>query len=124
MPLHDIFPAIDTTAYLVKLGSMAFVILLILLYALWRWTKRKKKKTRPYYLNIVNHCDFNDSKRTANQLGYYGKFVVRTVQEKETLQYIITTLEPYKYNKKTIPLPIELQEAIQTFLAQLEGKDV
>jgi len=124
MPLYDIFPAIDTTAYFVKWGSIVCVIILILLYALWRWTKRKKKKTRPYYLNILSHYDFNDSKRTANQLGYYGKFVVRTVQEEETLQYIITTLEPYKYNKKTIPLPIELQEAIQTFLAQLGSKDV
>ena len=124
MPLHDIFPAIDTTAYLVKLGSMVFVILLILLYALWRWHTRKKKKTRSYYLNILSHCDFNDSKRTAHQLGYYGKFVVRTVQEKEKLQHLITTLTPYKYNKKTIPLPIELQEEIQTFLAQLGSKNV
>ncbi len=124
MQLNDIFPAINTTAYFVKLGSIVCIIILILLYALWRWTKRKKKKTRPYYLNILNHCDFNDSKRTAHQLGYYGKFVVRTVQEKEMLQHLISTLTPYKYHKETLPLPIEIQKEIQTFLAQLGNKDV
>lgn len=124
MPLHDIFPAIDTTAYFVKWGSIVCVIILIVLYALWRWTKRKKKKTRPYYLHLLSHCDFNDSKRTANQLGYYGKFVVRTLQEKEKLQHLITTLEPYKYNKKTLPLPTQVQEEIRIFLVQLGSKDV
>ncbi len=124
MPLHDIFPAIDTTWYLVKLGSMALVIALLLLYALWQWRKRKKKKTRPYYLNILSQCDFNDSKRTANQVSYYGKLVVRTTQEEEKLQHLIEILTPYKYHKMTIPLPLEIQKKIQIFLVQLGVQDV
>ena len=124
MPLHDIFPPIDTTTYLVKLGSIACVIIFILLYALWQWRKRKKKKTRPYYLNLLNNCDFNESKRTANQIGHYGKLVVRTVQEKEMLEELISTLIPYKYLKDSVPFPKEIQKEIETFLIQLSSKDV
>lgn len=124
MPLHDIFPAIDTTWYLVMFVTMTLCVALLLLWVFWRWRKRKKKKTRSYYLNQLSICDFNDSKHTANKLGYYGKFVVRTVQERETLQHLISTLSPYKYHKETLPLPTELQKEIQIFLTQIRSKDV
>jgi len=124
MQLHDIFPAIDTTGYLVMFGAMALCLALLLLFLFWKWHKRKKKKTRPYYLNILRQYDFNDSKRTTNQLNYYGKFVIRTPQEKEKLQYLVDRLTPYRYQKESIPIAPKTQKEIRSFLVQLGAKDV
>lgn len=124
MPLHDIFPSIDTTWYLVMFCAMALCFVLLLLFLFWKWRFSKKKKTRSYYLNILRQCDFNDSKRTANQLNYYGKLVIRTPQEKEKLEHLITSLTPYRYQKESLPLAPKIQKEIRSFFLQLGVKDV
>jgi len=124
MQLYDIFPTIDTIWYLVMFGAMALCMALLLLFLFWQWRKRKKKKTRPYYLAILSQCDYHDAKRTAHQLSYYGKYVVRTPKDKAKLQYLISILVPYKYHKETTALPLKIQEEIKSFLAQLGAKNV
>jgi len=124
MQLHDIFPTIDTTWYLLMFGAMALFVALLLLWVFWQWRKRKKKKTRPYYLAILSECDYHDAKRTAHQLSYYGKYVVRTPKDKAKLLHLINTLTPYKYHKETTALPLEIQAEIKSFLTHLRAKDV
>jgi hypothetical protein len=62
MQMHDIFPAVDTTWYLIAILAACLLIVLPLCYLLWRWFKRKKRKNRHYYLDILRRYDPNDAK--------------------------------------------------------------
>jgi hypothetical protein len=124
MQMHDIFPAVDTTWYLAGILSAGLLIVLVICYFLWRWIKGKKKKNRTYYLGILQQCNLDDTKTTANQLCYYSKYLVRTPEQKEMFHTLCTKLSPYKYTKEPLQFSISMKQNIEAFLKEAGAKHV
>jgi len=122
MQMHDIFPAVDTTWYLIAILAAGLLIVLPLCYLLWRWLKRKKRKNRHYYLDILRRYDPNDAKTVANRFCYYGKYLVHTAEQKEYFHTLCEKLTPYKYTKKSRRLDETIIQEMESFLKHTGAK--
>ena len=123
MELHDIFPPIAPVEYSLYRFITIWLILLALLYILFKVWKRKKKGIK-YYLQILEQYPQEDAKTTAYKLHYYGEKIIKTDTQKKDLQALIIKLTPYKYEKEGTTLPLEIKEQLDHFFAQLRQENV
>jgi len=120
MPLHDILPPIEMSdATFLYIFGLLFVVLLLLFRYLY---KKRKKPLTPF--QILELCNFNDAKKTAFQLSYYGEVLSKEEKLKSKFIALKEKLEPYKYTKDTMPLPQKLADEFNELLEHLRDTNV
>jgi len=124
MELHDIFPAVEIIEYSFYYLIMGIILALLLFYFIFKTIKRGKRKKIPYYLNILEHCNLNDSKQTAHKFTYYGKYIVKNETQINILEDIDHTLLAFKYEKYSSSLPKNIQNNIKDFLQMIRKENV
>jgi len=115
MSLHDILPPIqihDYTFFYMGLGLLGLCAVIFK-----RFYKRQKKDIN-YYLHILDHCDFQDAKKTALQFSYYGRRIFINEEEKAQFSELQQRLERYKYIQLSTAIPLDLEDDIKQLLQQ------
>jgi len=115
MELHDILPPIEIMNYTFFAISL-FVLGIITL--LLKYLFKREKKDAKYYLNILEQCNFQDSKKTALQFSYYGKLIF--IDEETQVQFLELEekMKHYKYIQHSSILPQDLEDKILQLLQQ------
>lgn len=126
--INDIFPLIDVpdnSAYifftLLCIGILSAYLGIYSLYKKFRVHKINKEKI---YITILKNCDFKNAKQSVYQISYYGHLLAKTVEEKKTIEAIVTQLSSYKYRKDVPEISDEIQEQFQRFLHTIEIRHV
>jgi len=124
MTLHDIFPSIEIVEY-----SLYYFIFFSLLFILGLWYlrvvyKKYRKRTRSYYIALLEKSIEGNAKHTAHKFSYYGKRVVRTTEQKEKLLELLEVLEPFKYQQGFPSLDAKIKKEVTDFLQMLRHKNV
>ncbi len=122
LEINDIFapiPVPDNSLNLLVFFILFFLILLFALFYFYKKRVQKNRKDETYYLNILLHANFYNVKQSAYLFTYYGRKLAKTKEQKEELERIISQLFVYKYQKKSLQIPQELQKEIKIFLDEL-----
>ena len=107
IPLHDIKPLLEVNEYSLYyfLGalSIAVIVFLGIAYLIYRYFKKRNGyNIRKEYIKNINTLDFNDTKKTAYQISFYGEiFKDDSPRHAEMFKNLTQRLESYKY-KKTV----------------------
>jgi len=116
MKLHDIFPAVDIVEYSFYYLILFCLICVVILWYFLRYLIRHKKKTRSYYISLLEKSIKDDAKQLAYKVAYYGNRVVRTAEQKTKLEALLVQLEPYKYKENLSKLETDTQKQLIDFL--------
>ena len=111
--LHDIKPLLEIQEY--SLYYLLGVSLLVLLlacgigYLLYRYIKNKNRfNLKKEHLKALNSIDFNDAKRAAYDVTFYGaSFKDDSQRHKEMYENLVSRLGEYKYKKDVNPIDEE-----------------
>jgi len=124
MNLHDIFPAVDIVEYSLYYLMLFCLMGVVILWYLLRYLIKHKKKTRSYYISLLEKSTRDDAKQLAHKVAYYGNRVVRTSEQKKKLEALLVELEPYKYKENLSKLETDTQKQLIDFLHTLRHKNV
>jgi hypothetical protein len=124
MLLNDIFPSIEIVEYSLYYFILLCVLFMGTIYFLVRFYLKHQKRTRGYYISLLEKSIEDDAKHLAYKLGYYGKRVVRTPVQEAKLQHLLEVLEPFKYQEVSLPLDTSLQKQFEDFLHALRHQNV
>jgi hypothetical protein len=86
--------------------------------------RKHKKRTRGYYITLLEKSIEDNAKHTAHKFTYYGKRVVRTKEQKEKLLQLMDMMEPFKYQQSLPTLNTETKRELTDFLQTLRHKNV
>jgi hypothetical protein len=86
--------------------------------------QKHKKRTRGYYITLLEKSIEGNAKHTAHKFTYYGKRVVRTEEQKEKLLQLMEMMEPFKYQQGLPSLDTETKRELTDFLQKLRHKNV
>lgn len=120
--IEDVFPlqtVPDNSFELFILFMLLCLIIVVTLYYFYKKRMKKSKADEAYYLNRLLHSNYYNVKQSAYLFTYYGRRVVKTKEQKEELERIISELYLYKYQQKSLNIPQKLQDDIRRFLDEL-----
>ena len=123
MELHDIFPAVEIVEHSFYLFLSLLIGLMAFIYLSYRVWKNKPKSTT-YYLHIIESSLHSDAKQTTYRLGYYGKYIVKTPQQKEKFIALIEILTPFKYVPDDTLFTKETKQKLTYFLQLIRQENV
>lgn len=123
MILHDIFPTVKIVEYSLYYFLALLLLCIVALWYLVSWYIKHKKKTRGYYITLLENSLEDNPKHIAYKLSYYGQRIVRTPQQEEKLHILLAALEPIKYQRQTTTLDGHTRELLVDFLKILRHKD-
>jgi len=123
MTLHDIFPSVEIVEYSLYYFLFFLLLCIVALWYLVSWYIKHKKKTRGYYITLLENSLEDSPKHIAHKLSYYVQRIVRTPQQQEKLHILLAALEPFKYQKSTTTLDGHTRELLVDFLKTLRHKD-
>jgi hypothetical protein len=86
--------------------------------------RKHKKRTRGYYITLLEKSIEDNAKHTAHKFSYYGSHVVRTDKQKEKLLQLLKMLEPFKYQQGLGSFDADTKRELATFLQTLRHKHV
>ncbi len=124
LPLEPIFapvPVPDNSLYLFLAMILLLFLALIWLYFHFFHHAKKSKKSS---LEILRTQPFQSARESAYILAYYANKLSLDAREKKELEEILTLLAPYKYQKKSVQTPQQVQEKIQRFLEKVSATNV
>ena len=124
MTLHDIFPSVEIVEYSLYYFILLSLLLMAGLWYLGVYYLRQKKRSRGYYITLLEKSIEDNAKHTAHKFTYYGKRVVRTTEQKEKLLQLLEILEPFKYQQGLPSLDVETKRELTDFLQTLRYKNV
>ncbi len=113
IPLHDIKPLVEVPdnsfIWFTSLLGVGAVLVLALLYLLWRFIRRSKAKNiRKEHYQELQKIDFGDPKQAAYAITRYGlTFAGDAERCAETYANLVERLAPYKYKKVVEPIDDE-----------------
>jgi len=116
MNLHDIFPAVAIVEYSLYYLIFFCLIGVMILWYLLRYLIQHKKRTRSYYISLLEKSIKDDAKQLAYKVAYYGKHLVRTSEQEKKLEALLVELEPYKYKENLSKLETDTQKQLIDFL--------
>lgn len=121
--LRDIQPLFQIGDFLPLLTiPVGVLFLLAVAYLLYRrFRNRKSVKARKALLAAFREIPFDDPKKAAYQLTELGRQLVRSDDEKEALERLVTAAEKYKYKKLPPEYGGELERLKTLFLETLHG---
>jgi len=122
LDIDDIFAPVtvpDNSFELFLFFIFLFFWVVLTLFYFYKKRVQKNRKDEAYYLNILLHANFYNVKQSAYLFTYYGRRLAKTKEQKEELERIISQLFAYKYQKKSLQIPQELQKEIKKFLNEL-----
>jgi len=124
MTLHDIFPSVEIVEYSLYYFILLSLLLMVGLWYLGVFYRKHKKRTRGYYITLLEKSIEGNAKHTTHKFTYYGKRVVRTEEQKEKLLQLLEMLEPFKYQQGLPSLDAETKRELTDFLQRLRHKNV
>lgn len=121
--LRDIKDLVEVTDYslyylLGVLGVGAIVVLLLAFYIYQFIHKKVPLTQQKMAVELLKKLDIDDAKESAYTFSHLAQYAVGEAQN-ETLQEILSALEPYKYKKEVPPLDAALKEKMQKFIKEL-----
>ncbi len=120
--IEDVFPPLkvsDNSFEFFLLFVVLCLVVVLMLYFFYKKRVQKNKKDEAHYLNRLLHSNYYNVKQSAYLFTYYGRKLVKTKEQKEELERIISELYLYKYQQKTLNIPQKLQDDIGRFLGTL-----
>lgn len=126
IPLHDIKPLLEiqeySLYYLIALISVAAIVLLGVLYLLYRWLKHRKRfNIRKEHLKALKSLSFEDRKKGAYALTLYGAtFKDDTPRHAKTYAELVERLAEYKYKKSVAPFDAETLRYIELYIGMID----
>jgi len=83
MTLYDIFPTVEIVEYsLYYFIFFSLLLIIVLWYLIWFYLKHKKR-SRNYYISLLEKSIEGDAKHTAHKFSYYGNHIVHTDEQKK-----------------------------------------
>jgi len=122
MTLHDIFPTVEIVEYSLYYFILFSFLLMVGLWYLGMFYQKHKKRTRGYYITLLEKSIEENAKHTAHKFTYYGKRVVRTTEQKEKLLQLLEMLEPFKYQQGLDFFDESTKKELANFLQALRYK--
>jgi len=120
MELHDIYPIEEVVEYSFYFFLLYFILLLLLLYFFVKLYK--KIKNRPLSpLEILEKSNHSRAKEMAFKLSYYGKSLLKNVEQEAKFNKLNEKLTPFKYSPDEV-LSQTTQEEIKKFLISLRKR--
>jgi len=126
IPLHDIKPLLEiedySFYYFLALVTIVSVIVLGLLYILYRHFKNKKKfNLRKEHYKLLESIDLKETKRAAYDLTEYGAtFKDDTPRHLKTYNDMVDKLEKYKYKKSVDDFDRETLRIIELYRGMID----
>jgi len=119
MTLHDIFPTVEIVEYSLYYFILLFLLALAILWYLVGFYLKHTKRSRNYYITLLEKSINESAKHTAHKFTYYGNHVVRTAAQKEKLLQLLEMLEPYKYQQSLDACDTSTKKNLTNFLQTL-----
>jgi len=126
IPLHDIKPIVDVEEYslyyFLGISFVTAVIILALIYLLYKWMKSKKAfNERKENFKILNSLDLNDTKKSAYILTTVGAtFKDDSQRHSEMYTNIVQRLESYKYKKEVDKFDSDVLGYIEVYKGMID----
>jgi hypothetical protein len=126
IPLHDIKPIVEiqeySLYYLLGLSFIASVVLLAIIYLIYRYIKSKNiYNKRKEDFKIINSLDFSDTKKAAYAFTTLGlTFKDDSQRHSEMYNNIVQRLESYKYKKEVEELDKEVLGYIEVYKGMID----
>ena len=126
IPLHDIKPLIEVQEYslyyLIVMSTIALLIFVGLLYLVMKWLKRRNAfNIRKEHYKLLNTIDFQDAKRSAYDVTYYGAtFKDDSPRHTEMYKNLTQRLEQYKYKKDVDEMEDEVKAYINLYKEMID----
>jgi hypothetical protein len=124
--LHDIKPLIEIQEYsfyyFMGLVSLAIVVLLGLLYLLYKWFRNRNKfNIRAENFKRLKGIDFSSAKESAYKITLYGA-TFKEDSERHTKVYeeLVSLLEEYKYKKEVAALSDAVKHKYEIYLGLID----
>lgn len=126
IPLHDIKGLVEIQEYSVYYFSalvlVGLIVLLGLLYLLYKYLQNKKKfNIRKEHQKLLHEIDFSDAKKAAyeiTQLG--GIFKDDTPRHERAFTLLVEDLESYKYKKDVSAFSSESKHLLENYLGLID----
>lgn len=120
LKLHDIkgletIPDISFYIFILLI-ILAFAIVSIILFFIYRYFKNKKPNKRKEYYEILKTLDFTDPKECAYKITKYTRLLARNEREKKLCFELIEELDKYKYKKEVLPLDNHIKVNFDRFM--------
>lgn len=124
LKIHDIKNLVevpDISFYLfISLIILAFLILCISIYLLYKKFKNKNKKIRKEYYKILQEIDFSKSKNAAYKITKYARLLAISQREIKLANELILQLEKHKYKKDVEDINKSIKIKYEIFMDALD----
>lgn len=124
LKIHDIKNLVeipDISFYIfLTLCILAGLIILALLFFIYKFFKNRKNNRRKEYFRILKDLDFTNSKHTAYTITKYSRLLVSNEREEKLCLELIEELEQYKYKKDVNNLSVEAKSMFERFMDSLD----
>lgn len=124
LKIHDIKNLVeipDISFYIfLTLCILAGLIILALLFFIYKFFKNRKNNRRKEYFRILKGLDFTNSKHTAYTITKYSRLLVSNEREEKLCLELIEELEQYKYKKDVNNLSVEAKSMFERFMDSLD----
>jgi len=126
IPLHDIKPIVEiqeySLYYLLGLSFIASVVLLAIIYLIYRYIKSKNiYNKRKEDFKIINSLDFTDTKKAAYTFTSVGfTFKDDSPRHLEMYNNILQRLQAYKYKKEVEKFDSEVLGYIEVYRGMID----
>jgi len=126
IPMHDIKTIVEVQEYsfyyLLVISLVAAVLVLGLLYLIYKYFKNKNKyNERKEHFKILNELDLNDTKKAAYAISLYGA-TFKDDGERQNGMYenLVSRLEVYKYKKSVDAFDKETLSFIELYKGMID----
>jgi hypothetical protein len=126
IPLHDIKPLLEiqdySLYYFIAIVTVGSIILLGILYLVYRWYKMKKRfNVRAEHYKRMRNVDFRDAKKAAYELTKYGAtFQNDSERHYRAYENMLEKLEKYKYKKSVENFDEDTKHYIELFEGMID----
>jgi len=126
IPLHDIKPIVEiqeySLYYLLGLSFIASVVLLAIIYLIYRYIKSKNTyNKRKEDFKTINSLDFTDTKKAAYTFTSAGlTFKDDSPRHLEMYNNILQRLQAYKYKKEVNKFDSEVLGYIEVYRGMID----
>ncbi|MEA2050561.1 MAG: hypothetical protein U9O56_07510 [Campylobacterota bacterium] len=124
--IHDIKPLVEIPDYTIYIyyGIIILAVLFFCLigYLIYNYFQNKNDNKYKIYLNHLSNIDFYDTKKSAYDISYYGRYLATTQRQLRLFNELHHNLEDFKY-KKTVSteLPQDIKVQYEIFLESLHA---
>ena len=126
IPIHDIKGLVEiqeySLYYFTALVIFGLVILLAILYLLYKYLQNRKKfNIRKEHRKLLGSIDFSDAKKAAYEITQLGStFKNDTLRHEQFFALLVEDLESYKYKKEVSAFSNESKHLFENYLGLID----